>query len=106
MVEEPGCSGKYVRLAMVDFIDSQTYISLIVADTISHSMDVSSAIWACSAGSAREVCAYELLRSSQSNFILYRVGFTKTVAKIMNVFLSASFLPAQSFALPVYGMLF
>jgi len=24
----------------------------------------------------------------------------------MNVFLSASFLPAQSFALPVYGMLF
>ena len=100
MVEEPGCSGKYVRLT------GRPTFSLIVADTISHSMDVSSAIWACSAGSAREECAYELLRSSQSNFILYRVGFTKTVAKIMNVFLSASFLPAQSFALPVYGMLF
>ena len=26
MVEEPGCSGKYVRLAMVDFVDSQPYI--------------------------------------------------------------------------------
>ena len=24
--EKPGCSGKYVRLAMVDFIDGQTYI--------------------------------------------------------------------------------
>ena len=43
--------------------------SLMVADTTCHSTDVSSAIWACNAGSASEEWAYELLRSIQRSFI-------------------------------------
>lgn len=43
--------------------------SLMVADTISHFTELFFAICACSAGSANEECAYELLRSIQRIFM-------------------------------------
>lgn len=46
--------------------------SLMVADTVCHSMGASSGIWACMAGNANDEWAYEQLRSIQSRvFIVY-----------------------------------
>ena len=64
MVEKPGGCGKDV--------------GLMVADTISHSIEGSVMICACRAGSANEEWAYELFRSIQRIFIflflVYSVG--------------------------------
>ena len=59
------------------YISSTTIpvFSFMVADTTSHSTELFVAICACSAGSANEECAYELLRSIQRIFIFHRVAF-------------------------------